>query len=93
MAGGWARDGAVQDQIDASVEDEVKRARSRIPVAKNSDQETLIHCEECENEIPEARRKALPGVRLCVTCQEERDERQETSVGFNRRGSKDSQLR
>lgn len=95
MAGGWTRDGAVQDQIDASVEDEVKRARSRLPDAKNlgSGMEALTHCEECENEIPEARRKAILGVRLCVTCQSEHDEEEETSVGFNRRGSKDSQLR
>lgn len=31
MAGGWARDGAVQDQIDASVEDAVRLARSQLP--------------------------------------------------------------
>jgi hypothetical protein len=30
MAGGWTRDGSVQDQIDASVEDAVKLARSRL---------------------------------------------------------------
>ena len=34
MAGGWSRDGAVQDQIDASVEDAVKLARSRLSVGK-----------------------------------------------------------
>ena len=95
MAGGWTRDGAVQDQIDASVEDEVKRVRSRLPDAKNlsSGMDGLTHCEDCESEIPEARRKAVPGVRLCVNCQSERDEEQDASVGFNRRGSKDSQLR
>ena len=31
MAGGWARDGAVHDQMDASVEDAVERTRSRLP--------------------------------------------------------------
>ena len=31
MATGWARDGAVRDQIDASVEDAVELARSRLP--------------------------------------------------------------
>jgi len=31
MAGGFAKDGAVQDRIDASLEDEVNRARSRLP--------------------------------------------------------------
>ena len=93
MAGGWTRDGAVQDQIDASVEDEVKRARSRLPDAKNPDSEALTHCEECEDEIPSARRDAVPGVRLCVSCQSTHDEEQETFAGLNRRGSKDSQLR
>jgi phage/conjugal plasmid C-4 type zinc finger TraR family protein len=88
MAGGWARDGAVQDQIDASVEDGVKRARSQLPRG-----ESLHHCESCDAEIPEARRKAVPGVRLCVDCQADRDEQQASFSGYNRRGSKDSQLR
>ena len=88
MASGWARDGAVQEQIDASVEDAVKLARSRL-----SEGNGLKHCEECEIAIPEARRKAIPGVRLCVNCQAENDKKQSTFTGFNRRGSKDSQLR
>ncbi|KJS31415.1 MAG: hypothetical protein VR64_11445 [Desulfatitalea sp. BRH_c12] len=88
MAGGWSRDGAVQDQIDASVQDAVKLARSRLP-----DGQSLTHCEQCENAIPDNRRKAIPGVRLCVTCQSELEKRQTTPTGFNRRGSKDSQLK
>ncbi len=88
MAVGWARDEAVQDQIDASVEDAVKRVRSRLP-----DGEGLTHCEECETVIPEARRKAIPGVRLCVNCQSALEEKETAFTGFNRRGSKDSQLR
>ncbi len=88
MAGGWTKDGAVQDQIDASVEDAVKRARSQLPHGKS-----LKHCAECGDEIPEARRKAIPGVRLCVDCQAKADERQTAQSGYNRRGSKDSQLR
>ncbi len=92
MASGWAPDGAVQDQIDASVEDAVKLARSRLPNAKKVG-ESLKLCDVCDKEIPEARRKAIPGVRLCVPCQSEQDEEQITSEIFNRRGSKDSQLR
>ena len=88
MAGGWAKDGAVQDQIDASVEDGVKRARSRMPKG-----ESRTDCEECGEVIPEARRKAVPGVRLCVSCQSDLDEAESAAAGFNRRGSKDSQLR
>lgn len=88
MAGGWTRDGGVQDQIDASVADAVKLARSRLP-----DGESSAHCVECESVIPDARRKAIPGVRLCVGCQSEREERQTAPSAFNRRGSKDSQLK
>ena len=88
MATGWARDGAVQDQIDASVEDAVQQARRRLPRG-----ESLTHCEECGNEIPAARREAVPGVRLCIVCQEASDEAQRNQSMINRRGSKDSQLR
>lgn len=88
MATGWAGDGAVQDQIDATVKDAIKRARSRLPQGPGRS-----HCEECDAPIPEARRKALPGVRLCVQCQEAQDREQAAASGYNRRGSKDSQLR
>jgi len=88
MATGWAGDGAVQDQIDATVSDAVKRAQSRLPSGPS-----LTHCEECNAEIPTARRGAIPGVRLCVACQEQADRQVEHTAGYNRRGSKDSQLR
>ena len=88
MAVGWSRDGAVQEQIDASVADAVKRARSRLPAG-----ESAAECERCEEPIPEARRKAIPGVRLCVHCQAECEKEQTAETGYNRRGSKDSQLR
>ncbi len=88
MAGGWSRDGAVQEQIDASVDDAIKLARSRLPKG-----DSLMRCEECDAVIPEARRKAIAGVRLCVQCQAELDSTQASSAGYNRRGSKDSQLR
>ncbi len=88
MAGGWTSDGAVQDQIDASVDDAVQLARSRLPSGKS-----LTHCEECDEPIPEARRQAIPGVRLCIACQSELEKQQVVSSGYNRRGSKDSQLK
>ncbi len=87
MASGWAPDGAVQDQIDDTVTDEVRRARARIP---SGDGEP--YCVECGDAIPEARRRAVSGVRTCVACQTARD-RRSASIGFNRRGSKDSQLK
>ncbi len=88
MAGGWSKDGAVQDQIDASVEDEVKRARSQLSVG-----ESATNCEECDCAIPEERRKAIPGVRLCIACQSALEKQETHKAGINRRGSKDSQLR
>jgi len=88
MASGWANDGAVQQQIDSTIDDAVARARSGLPFG-----ESLKACEECGEPIPEARRKAIPGVRLCITCQQEKDLHNSTFAGYNRRGSKDSQLR
>lgn len=88
MATGWAGDNAVQDQIDATIKDAIKRARSQVPKGPS-----LKRCEECDAKIPEARRKAVPGVRLCVSCQQARDKEQAVQSGYNRRGSKDSQLR
>ncbi len=87
MANGWARDGAVQDQIDDTVADAVKSARARLPLGEGTD-----HCEDCGETIPPARRRALPGTRTCVACQSERDAAVRPA-GINRRGSKDSQLR
>lgn len=64
MACGWDGDEAVQDQINASMEDAVRQARNEI---RNG--ESAEFCEECEGEIPEARRKAVAGVQLCTSCQ------------------------
>ena len=88
MATGWAGDSAVNDQIRDSIADEVRRARNSLPRG-----ESRAFCEECDEPIPEARRRALPGVRLCVACQEEADREQRVVSLYNRKGSKDSQLR
>ena len=88
MATGWAGDGAVQDQIDATIKDGISRARSSMPQGPG-----LKRCKNCDGKIPPDRRKALPGVRLCVVCQEADELQATTSSGYNRRGSKDSQLR
>jgi phage/conjugal plasmid C-4 type zinc finger TraR family protein len=88
MATGWAGDGAVQDQIDATIKDGISRAQSRL-----SQGPSLSHCAECGAVIPEARRVAMPGVRLCIACQDTHDRKDGQFSGYNRRGSKDSQLR
>ncbi|NDV90117.1 DksA/TraR family C4-type zinc finger protein [Alteromonas sp. 345S023] len=88
MAGGWAKDGAVQDQIDASVEDAVARAKSSMYKGESAE-----FCVECDAHIPERRRVAVPGVQLCINCQTEMEKEAKVESSFNRRGSKDSQLR
>ena len=90
MAGGWARDGAVNEQIEASINDELARMRAQIEAPRG---EGLDECAECGEPIPPARRKAVPGVTLCVDCQQGRDRSFRTRSGINRRGSKDSQLK
>ncbi|RYE68139.1 MAG: DksA/TraR family C4-type zinc finger protein [Oxalobacteraceae bacterium] len=87
MAGGWTRDGAVLDQITDTITDGVLTARARLPTGEGA-----ASCVECGDDIPQARRRALPGARTCVHCQAGRDSRIVVQ-GINRRGSKDSQLR
>ena len=62
----FADNGGITTQQYLDVE--LMRVKRALP-AKN-DPET-IYCEECEEIIPKARRKAMPGCRLCVQCQEE----------------------
>ena len=87
MAGGWARDGAVQDQIEDTVKDAVLRARAQLAAGASA-----TECDDCGEPIPKRRREAVPGARTCVACQAQRDARP-AAGGINRRGSKDSQLR
>ena len=85
MAGGWTRDGAVQDQIDDTVADAVLAARASMPAG-----ESEPFCAVCGDEIPEGRRRAIPGVRTCVTCQGGRDK--PFATAFNRRDQAPDQL-
>ncbi|EGV35780.1 DksA/TraR family C4-type zinc finger protein [Neisseria weaveri] len=88
MAGGWAPDRAEQEQIEASLEDALALVRQHLPAG-----ESARECVECGEPIPEARRQALPGVQLCIACQEQADKQQAFQTAYNRRGSKDSQLK
>ena len=92
MAGGWARDGAVKEQIEASINDELARLRAEQTVPRG---ESFRECAECGEQIPQARREAVPGVKLCVDCQQGRDlsVRTRAGSGMNRRASKDSLLK
>jgi RNA polymerase-binding transcription factor DksA len=88
MATGWTGDGGVQDQIDATIKDGIHRAQARLPQGPS-----LTHCAACGLAIPEARRAAICGARLCIGCQDRHDRATASFAGYNRRGSKDSQLR
>jgi phage/conjugal plasmid C-4 type zinc finger TraR family protein len=87
MATGWAPEGGVLDQIEDTITDAVRAARARLPSGEGA-----AHCTDCGDDIPEARRRALPGATTCVKCQAGRDKRVAVG-GINRRGNKDSQLR
>jgi phage/conjugal plasmid C-4 type zinc finger TraR family protein len=92
MAGGWARDEAVNDQIEASTAEAVARARQK--AARRAAQgDSATHCLDCEEPIPEARRAAQPGVKLCVACQTGHDRKRRPVGGMNRRASKDALLK
>lgn len=92
MASGWASDDAVSEQIESSIADAVEHAKQQLNL--NPNQQSSEFCEECGEPIPEARRKALLGVRYCIKCQQEFDKQQAKELNlYNRRGSKDSQLR
>lgn len=92
MAGGWARDDAVNDQIEISTAEAVARARLRARAGQAGP--SAVQCEECDEVIPDARRLAVPGVRLCVACQTGHDRSRRSSArGMNRRASKDALLK
>lgn len=86
MASGFCSDSGVFDTIQTTVDNGIDFARSQLPVG-----ESEHFCLDCDCEIPERRRLAIPGVKYCVTCQVRYDK--SFKEVYNRRGSKDSQLR
>ncbi len=69
MAVGFAKDGAEQDEINAVIQAAVNHARKQI----NAQRESLTHCHDCGDLIPENRRQAVVGCMYCITCQEDHD--------------------
>ena len=89
MAIGWGATDGSFDTIKAVVDDAIEWARLELEIA--SKRESNDECEDCGNKIPIERIKAVSGVLCCVKCQSDKD----TTIKsyYNRRGSKDSQLR
>jgi RNA polymerase-binding transcription factor DksA len=71
------------------VKDGILRARSKLPSGPGRKR-----CEECDAPIPPARRKACPACGCACPARKTHDaEEAQGGAGYNRRGSKDSQLR
>ena len=85
MAVGWAREGAVQEQIDATIDDGVELTWSRL-----SKGESLANYEKCELEIPLEMRKAFSGVRLCVRCQRDLENGQQKALASTGREAREA---
>jgi len=88
MAVGWAGDDSVSQQIEDTIADEISRVRGNISVG-----DSAHYCDECGDEIPEKRRLAIKGIRFCIDCQSMLENSAHHQALFNRRASKDSQLR
>lgn len=62
------------DAADIATERECilrQEALARLHAARGALRPSRATCEECGDPIPQARRAAVPGVRLCITCQKE----------------------
>lgn len=86
MAVGFGGPDNHQETIQATIDNAVDFARSKLYCG-----ESLQYCIDCDEEIPEKRRLVLKGVERCVECQNKVDNSYKEY--YNRRGSKDSQLR
>lgn len=64
------------DAIDAA--NELAQARIDQTVANmrlDRNAVSATHCDECGDEIEEARRRAAPGCRMCASCQADAEKR------------------
>lgn len=56
--------------IEAVVLNGIDIARAMLPTGESNE-----YCDDCDAEIPHARRIAMKGCKYCVTCQENHDKR------------------
>lgn len=73
------------DQFDRASEIEQRIIQSAIAKAQAERRsgESSTHCEECGEVIPEARRKAAIGCRLCIECQTEQETAYDKSTAWD----------
>ena len=61
------------DIVDFASDYETKERAAALSRVVTYTGKSATYCAECGLPIPEARRKAVPGVKLCRDCQEERE--------------------
>lgn len=62
------------DVIDRAQQQEQWLRDQALARARNTESgPSASHCEACDDAIPEPRRQAVPGVRLCVICQQRKE--------------------
>lgn len=69
------------EMAQAMTEQQLKLSLNRILDEVRSDRPSLLYCDSCGADIPEARRRAVRGVRLCIGCQEVAEHLQHTVAG------------
>lgn len=89
MAVGFGNCDNFQETIESTVNDAIDWARLELELSSMRPSNT--HCDDCENPIPIQRQQMVQGVLYCVSCQNDHDKKHHSA--YNRRGSKDSQLR
>jgi len=58
------------DVVDnAQRAEQLEREAALAALPKQANGPSLTHCDECGAPIPEARRAAIPGCKLCINCQ------------------------
>lgn len=62
-------------QINALIMNDNAIHKVRDALAKQAKEPSLEECEECGEEIPEARRIAVPGCKMCIYCKEKSERR------------------
>lgn len=86
---GWGGEDNFQETIQSTVDDAVDWARLELELMGSKESE--LYCEDCDIEIPLQRRLIAKGCTRCVSCQSKHDVI--ARPYYNRRGSKDSQIR
>lgn len=65
------------DDIDFASERQDRELERLVAARTQYSGDSAEFCTECDEAIPEARRKHIPGVQLCVSCQADHEKQQQ----------------